>query len=152
MSELTLTDAEADRLVRLKKQFSPRVDRIPLGPGIHDTLKAVSLDVREDFLLDLDRPQIKPGKATFQCRCRDVVILLRLDLNGPPHRNPDGNRVPCPHLHIYREGYDVRWAYSLEPTQFSDPSRVVDTLADFLRYCNFVQNPVIDEGLPGLFS
>jgi hypothetical protein len=30
---------------------------------------------------------------------------MRLDLDGPPHRNPDDQEIPCPHLHIYRAGY-----------------------------------------------
>ncbi|HEY7442131.1 MAG TPA: hypothetical protein VH701_06920 [Vicinamibacterales bacterium] len=24
---------------------------------------------------------------------------------GAPHRNPDDEEIPCPHLHLYREGY-----------------------------------------------
>jgi hypothetical protein len=35
---------------------------------------------------------------------------MRLDLDGPPHRNPDDEEIPWPHLHVYREGYGDKWA------------------------------------------
>jgi hypothetical protein len=46
-----------------------------------------------------------PTKATYQNSARQVIILMRLDLDRLPHRNPDDTEVPCPHLHQYREGY-----------------------------------------------
>jgi hypothetical protein len=41
-------------------------------------------------MLDVTRAEIKLTKATYQNRARAAIILLRLDLDGPPHRNPDG--------------------------------------------------------------
>ncbi len=64
----------------------------------------ISADKRENFMLDVMRAQIKLTKATYRNRARQVIILMRLDLDGRPHRNPDGVEIPCPHLHIYREG------------------------------------------------
>ena len=36
-------------------------------------------------MLDVTRAQIKLTKATYQNRARQVIILMRLDLEGPPH-------------------------------------------------------------------
>lgn len=69
-----------------------------------------SPDRRETFSLDITRSQVNLVKGTYQNRGRGVVILARLDFGGAPHRNPDDVEVPCPHLHIYREGYGDRWA------------------------------------------
>ena len=70
---------------------------------------------------------------------RENCSPLRLDYGGPLHRNPDGEEIPCPHLHIYREGYGDKWAVPI-PTQ--DSPNIHDhwqTLQDFMRYCNPLQ-------------
>jgi hypothetical protein len=56
------------------------------------------------------RYRIKLTKATFQNRARVAIVLYRLDIAGAPHRNLDGEKIPCPHLHFYREGYGAKWA------------------------------------------
>jgi len=53
------------------------------------------------------------SRITYQNRGRAVVVLLRLDLKGSPLRNPNDEVIPCPHLHIYREGFGDKWAYPL---------------------------------------
>ena len=50
------------------------------------TLALISLDKRENFMLDVTRAQIKPTKITFRNRARQAIILMRLDLDGPQHR------------------------------------------------------------------
>jgi hypothetical protein len=74
-----------------------------------------------------------------------VEILLRLDVDGPPHTNPDGTEVPTPHLHVYREGYGDKWALPL-PAAFTDTGNLVNTLREFLRYCNV--DPLPEISLP----
>lgn len=69
-----------------------------------------SLDKREHFLLDLSRGRIDLQKVKMQNRGRQVVVLVRLYLEGALHRNPDDTEVPAPHLHVYREGYGDKWA------------------------------------------
>ena len=70
-----------------------------------------------------------------------VEILVRLDVDGPPHENPDGSEVPCPHLHVYKERFGDKWAHALPPGVFSDTSNLTKTFLDFLGYCNFQQIP-----------
>lgn len=83
----------------------------------------------------------------MQNRGRQVVVLVRLDLGGAPHRNPDDTEVPAPHLHIYREGYGDKWAIAVPAEHFRDTGDRWATLEDFLRYCNVTQPPRIDRGL-----
>ena len=40
-------------------------------------------------------------KCTYQSRYNNTYNLLRIDINGPPHDNPDCGSVECPHIHIY---------------------------------------------------
>ena len=75
-----------------------------------------------------------------------IEILLRLDIDGPTHENPDGTEVACPHLHIYREGYGDKWAQPI-PASFTDPTNLVLVLMEFLQYCRVQNIPVINPSL-----
>ncbi|MGI9073949.1 MAG: DUF6978 family protein [Bryobacteraceae bacterium] len=74
-------------------------------PGGRLAIPLTSVDKRENFELDVARAQLKLTKATYQNRARRPIILMRLDLDGRPHRNPNDEEISCPHLHIYREGH-----------------------------------------------
>jgi len=147
MAELNLTQAEADALIALEKVKADEVQYLYPGAGGYTVVPLVSVDRTEEFLLDVRRGRIDLSKVTYQNRARQVVILARLDLGGPPHRNPDGAELPCPHLHVYREGYADKWAFALSPEKFSDPSDLWRTFEDFLRYCNVTGSEIIERGL-----
>ena len=142
-----LTQAEADALVAMNKR---RVDEkkydYPFAGG-RITVPLVSIDDRESFLLDLRRARIDLAKGTYQNRARQTVVLVRLDFGGPPHRNPDGQKIGTPHLHVYRKGYGDRWANPVPSDRFANLDDPWQTLEDFMRFCNVVEPPVILRGL-----
>lgn len=76
------------------------------------------------------------------------MILARLDFGGAPHRNPDGEEIGSPHLHLYREGYGDKWAFPVPDHHFANPNDPWLALQDFMRFCNIVEPPVIRQGLP----
>ena len=86
-------------------------------------------------------------KCTYQERYAVVEVLVRLDLDGPPHENPDGAVLPCPHLHLYKEGFADKWAYPLPAGAFADTTNLTKTFLDFLKYCNVQNIPVTVPGL-----
>lgn len=143
-----LTQTEADRLMEMLKQFVDRATiNFPLS-GQSSRWEVKSDDGRESFLVDARRKgKIKLSKCTFQERYRVIEILLRLDIDGPPHDNPDGTEVPCPHLHIYREGFADKWAFPLPAGAFTDTSDLVKTLREFLEFCKVQNIPAIQGGL-----
>lgn len=53
---------------------------------------------------------------TFQNRYNSNIVLARLDFVHTTHRNPDGFEIAGPHLHLYVEGFESRWAYPIEQT------------------------------------
>ncbi len=71
----------------------------------------------------------------------------RLDFGGAPHRNPDGEEVGSPHLHLYREGYGDKWACPVPPDHFSNLDDLWLTLQEFMRFCNIAEPPFIKRGL-----
>jgi hypothetical protein len=65
-------------------------DKVWMFPptGERLALALLSPDRRESFVLDVTRATIKLTKATYQNRARQAIILMRLDLDGPPHTRP----------------------------------------------------------------
>jgi len=147
MADINLTQAEADALIEMEKHRldDTRWDYPGLGGSINIPL--VSSDKREDFLLDISRGKIDLLKGTYQNRSRQIVVLVRLDFGGRPHRNPDDEEIPSPHLHIYREGYGDKWAVPVPVDRFPDMNDLWRTLEDFMRYCNITEPPFIERGL-----
>lgn len=143
-----LSQAEADRLMEMLKRFVDRATiNFPLS-GQSSKWEVKSDDGRESFLIDAQRKgKIKLSKCTFQERYHVIEIMLRLDIDGPPHDNPDGTEVPCPHLHIYREGFADQWAFPLPAGAFTDTSDLVKTLREFLEFCKVQNIPAIQGGL-----
>lgn len=147
MADMNLTQAEADALIAMEKHrvTEDRSDFPMDGQSL--VLPLRSVDKREQFMLDLSRGRIDLLKVKMQNRGRQVVVLVRLDLGGAPHRNPNDVEVPAPHLHVYREGYGDKWAVPVPPDRFRDVGDAWATLEDFLRFCNITQPPHIERGL-----
>lgn len=149
MTDTILTQAEADALMVLEKRRADTVQRN--YPGLGGAIKAplILIDERELFSLDLRRGRINLSKGTYQTRGRQVVVLARLDFGSSPHRNPDGEEVGSPRLHLYREGYGDKWAFPLPDARFkfTDLRDRWIMFGDFMRICNIVDPPNIQRGL-----
>lgn len=98
-------------------------------------------------MLDVTRAQIKLTKATYQNRARQAIILMRLDLDGPPHRNPDETEVPCPHLHVYREGFGDKWAMPAPTDRYANTLDLFATCEASLLHCNITGSSKMQKGL-----
>ena len=147
MAEIDFTQLEADHLIAMEKICAEDGDWNFPAPGDHLTIPLNSIDKREAFILDITRVRIKLTKATFQNRARSVIILLRLDLDGAPHRNPDDEEIPCPHLHIYKEGHGDKWVIPAPADKFPNTGDLFKTLEDFMQHCNIVELPRLHNGL-----
>ena len=147
MADIEISQAEADALIAIEKQCVEERNWLFPEPGGKLAIPLVSPDKRETFTLDITRTQIKLGKATYQNRARLAIVLMRLDLDGSPHRNPDGQDVPCPHLHIYREGYADKWAFPAPADLDGSKQDLLSTLEAFMRHCNITKPPQINKGL-----
>ena len=147
MAEIDITQAEADTLIAMEKHRVDDKEWLFCPPGEGLAIPLVSSDKREQFTLDITRAQIKLTKATYQNRARQAIILMRLDLDGPPHRNPDGSEIPCPHLHVYREGFGDRWAVPAPTDRYAHTLDLLSALEAFMLHCNILTPPNIQKGL-----
>ena len=150
-----LLQAEADRLRTLPKRLLT-LEGVDLpASGDSKTFEAESLDRRDKFLIDANRRgKIAISRCTYQERYRVVDILARLDVGGMKHTNPhldepllpilqgfNGATIPCPHLHLYVEGFDDRWAIPAPIDSFPNPNDLTATLEAFMKYCGIIEVP-----------
>ena len=147
MATLYLTQSEADALIAMEKR---RIDSaVHAYPDLGGKLSVplTSTDRREPFFLDLYRGRIDLGKHAYQNRGRRIIVLVRLDTSGRPHRNPDDRQIGSPHLHLYREGFGDQWAFPVPVDRFGDLGDPQQTLKDFMQFCNVVKAPNFQRGL-----
>lgn len=149
MVDINLMQAEADALIAMEKHRFDDTHWDYPGLGGAVIIPLVSVNKRENFLLDVSRSRIDLLKGTYQNRARQTVILVRLDFGGQPHRNPDDAEIPSPHLHIYREGYGDKWAMPVPIDRFDNVADRWQALEDFMRFCNITEPPIIERGLFG---
>ena len=130
-----LTQAEADGLIALDKTFvapSP----MDVSGDCQLVRELVGAGGVEQFFLDVSRSSLALVKLKLQKRGRSTVVLVRLEVNAAPHTNPDRTRVCGTHIHVYRSGYDSKWAVELDPGKFTDTASVHQTYLDFCRFCS----------------
>jgi hypothetical protein len=156
---IPLTQAEADALRSMPKRLTnaARADFSMPGAGEGMTFQLESLDGRIAFLIDANRRgKIKLTRCSYLERYRVVDILARLDIDGPPHTNPTvaepplpvlaafkGASVPCPHFHLYVEGYEDKWAVPAAVVGFTQFSDLVSALREFMTHCGVQDVPTI---------
>jgi hypothetical protein len=140
MSEIILTQKEADFLIKMEKiAINDQEFELPdLGGSIGVPLQ--SINKKEHFILDLSKGRIDIKRQTFQNRARESIVLIRLDL-GKRHRNPDKVEIGDPHIHYYREGYGHKWAFDLPENVFSNLDCAWQVLQDFMKLCNITKSP-----------
>ncbi|WP_206698821.1 DUF6978 family protein [Leptospira stimsonii] len=148
MSELT--DADVADLLQLNKHIdiSENYTFPTLGEQINIPL--LSEDKREKFFLDISRGSINLNRVTFQTRAKVIFPLVRLDIDGRPHRNPDGSEIGVPHVHIYKHGYADKWAYSpvdIFGEAYEQAANMVERLDIFMNFCNIATRPEIEGDL-----
>lgn len=148
-----ISQAEADALLALPKIFKgdEPLEFSMATPMDHERV-LLSSDRREEFILTIERGNRKRARLKYQTRARKIVILARLDLDGPAHRNPPDSphrpneRLLCPHLHLYREGFEDRIAYPISDVPdfiVTNSSSGLVWLEDFLKFCHVEGVPTI---------
>ena len=146
MSDI-LTQNEADALIKMNKiAINDQAINLPdFGGRVEIPLQ--SQDKQEQFVLNYRRGSIDLSKLNHHFRGRKNVGLVRLDIDGKPHRNPDGIEIGPNHLHLYRQGYELKWAFEIPEDKFPNLKNSYNTLLDFLKYLYVKKIPKFNQGL-----
>lgn len=84
----------------------------------------------QQFILDINRKSLLVSRITYQNRIPQSLILLRLDIDTKPHRNPNGEIINGTHLHIFdKNNNSGSWAFELTDSR----------LNTYFKYFNFEQ-------------
>ena len=123
-----LTKDEIENLLNMLKKvkYDETYFKIP-KKGNKAVLDVLSLDEKIKFIINITPGSKRSNnkKITYQERYLKDTVLLRLDIAGPYHTNPDRTTISGNHLHVIREG------------EIDDK---IETLINFLEYCK-IQNP-----------
>lgn len=150
MADINLTQSEAEILISMEKHRESENRWIYPIIGKSIAIPLISADRREKFILDISRGSTKNislSRGKYQNRAREAVVLVRLDFGGRPHSNPDEVEIPCPHPHIYKEGYGDKWAIAASLDKFPHIDNLWETLTDFMVFCNITRQPLIEKDL-----
>lgn len=134
-----ITDEEYQRLMKLRKFFDttvqlPRVDQ-------QKRYLLHTADGSEEFQMNIERKNVVDFcviRSKFN-KSYQKQSIFRLEVNGRPHTNPvDYEYVGRNHIHIYKQGYGLRYAYDLEnyKEHFTDPENISLLFKDICVYCN----------------
>ena len=147
MADIEITEEEAEELLTMDK-VSTAEEPVELPDlGGRADMPFASTDRREEFCISFTRSSILLEKRNHHLRGRKVIPLARLDLDGPGHRNPDGEEISPRHLHVYREGYALKYAIEVPQGLFRNLDDHMVTLEDFFRYCHVVTPPPFKKSL-----
>ena len=147
MSETALTQYEANALIEMNKiPVNDDLIELPDFGGVTEIFLQ-SQDKQEKFILNYRRGRIDISKRNHHFRGRKVIGLARLDLDGKPHRNPDRTEIGPRHLHLYREGYELKWAFEIPQKDFPNLNDSYKTLLDFLKYLHVIKVLNFNKGL-----
>jgi len=141
---MAVTQSEYEFLMRQDKIFEDNLNSIKLAPApLHWTKQINSLHSKETFNLDFYRGSFELTKYTINKRFRQIIILLRYD-NGGRHTNPDGVLFEGPHVHLYREGYNDKFAFPVEEINVMVNDPLEDVFKKIMHFCNVKNLPPIE--------
>lgn len=141
---MAITQAEYEFLMRQDKVFDDLTNSIQLAPApLQWTRQINSLASKEIFNLDFYRGSFELTKYTVNKRYRQTVIMLRYD-NGGRHTNPDGVFFEGPHVHLYREGYNDKFAFPVSEITVSVNDPMEEVFKKIMHFCNVKNLPAIE--------
>ena len=143
---ITLTQSEIADLLQMDKRLKQRTIAFP-GGGDKEQYKLYLNKISDTMTLHIIAGKKNKLKYTF-AEVYDNIPLLRVDLHGQVHWNPDGKSVPTPHIHIYQEEYEDKIAYPL-PSQFAKTDDPIELFIDYLKYShviNYNKIQIISQG------
>lgn len=137
-SEL-MTQAEAQGLIQVLKRMLQQGNIMLPQMGNKTKIELCSVFSEKDrFTIIVNRSsRIRADKYTLMLRYGKDKGLLRIDVGGPEHTNPDGTIIPCPHIHIQQNDVSAWDAWATEiPAVFGNVADRIETFKTFLQYCN----------------
>lgn len=140
---MAITQSEYNFLMGQEKVFYDPISPIQLGPAPIQWTRQINSTVnKEMFLLDFYRGSFELSKYTLNKRHRQTIILLRYDSAGR-HTNPDGVTFEGRHVHLYREGFNDKFAFPVSEIGVTDTDTIETVFNKIMHFCNVKRFPII---------
>lgn len=147
-----MTNDEFKYLLGLKKHFiDTRIDLPKPGEKVAKPFQVLSDTTKDIFFIDTDRKStITLTKKKLQERhANSNTMMIRLEIDCPPHMYSDGTRSSRNHIHIFDENngniaYDLNGTYGKLFTNIDD---FVTVFYDFCNMCNIDTKNVNIQGV-----
>lgn len=141
---MSITQTEFDFLINQEKSFDDLLSPIKLGPSpIQWSRQINAIKNNEFFLLDFYRGSFELSKYTINSRYRQIIVLLRYD-NGGRHTNPDGQLFEGPHVHLYREGFNGKFAFPVSEIGVVNSDSMETVFTKIMHFSNVKKFPTIE--------
>ncbi|GEM_PF-2690004 len=144
-----LEQSQADEILGISKKFEAGVSvyDIPVWQPHHKAIRSygvIASDGNTDFGPMVHSIQLKGMSMDEEMKTLTFIHritrnnICRLDYGRfiQSHSNPDGTIVAGPHLHVYREGFDDKYAIPLSSVFPGFEGDTVELVKVFLDYCH----------------
>ncbi|HDB1039403.1 TPA: hypothetical protein O6E57_002707 [Staphylococcus aureus] len=139
----SLDDEHVKLLINELKYPETRIDvnelKTIVASRINERQEIISFKLGIKYLLTIKRGNIEKDRFSISIIFKDTYhTLVRIDINGGTHDNPDGTIAPKSHIHIYNDKYDKkdRFAYEINLKDFPDIYNLYNVYMSFLEYNN----------------
>ena len=136
-----LTEAEVRDLINEIKKLVERETIYLPSRGENLQKNAVStINKHNQFKIDIFRGRIDGDRYNFHARYANTnTPILRIDLGEVVHKNPDGNKISGPHMHVYKDGLEINHAIPFDVAN----KDITDICVEFFYEINIIDNPSI---------
>lgn len=138
-----LSDAHVKSLINELKYPVTHIDENELktivASRINERQEIISFKLGINYFLTIKRGNIEHDRFSISIIFEDTHhTLVRIDVNGGAHENPDGTIAPKTHIHIYNNLYEKKdkFAYEINLKDFPDIYNVYSAYISFLNYNN----------------
>ena len=141
---MSITQSDFNTIIKEEKVFSDLISPLTLSPApLLWTREIRAINSKNLYLLDFYRGSFELTRFTYNKRYRQSLILLRYD-SGGRHTNPDGVSFNGPHVHIFREGFNDKFAYPISDLNIDATNSIDEVLDKLLQFCNVTKRPIVE--------
>lgn len=141
---MSITQADFNNLIKEEKVFSDLITPLALSPApINWSREIKAVNNRNTYLLDFYRGSFELARYTYNKRYRQSIILVRYD-SGGRHTNPDGVSFDGPHVHLFREGFNDKYAFPVSELNVDDTNSIDEVLTKLLQFCTIIKRPTVE--------
>ncbi|MBE9429471.1 DUF6978 family protein [Staphylococcus warneri] len=138
-----LDDEQVKDLINELKYPVTHIDESELktlvASRINERQEITSFKLGIKYFLTIKRGNIEKNRFSISIIFEDTYdTLVRIDVNGGIHDNPDGTVAPKSHIHIYNSSFDKKdkFAYEIDLKEFPNIYNVFNAYISFLAYNN----------------